>query len=196
MVAESCDTSSATATVFDASFCSDPSGRPLQSLEWGQDLAAGNNPVLAAVVNEVNKGGSVKAKSLLSLPAASVAQLSDGDYTLTVRVTNFLGQSAVAKLAFKKVGPGTAPVISIVGGPTQSFKIADGVNLASVLEPTSVCAGKTVRVAAALSMKHTMLSEPEPLQCSHVMYQRLVTMTAGRAWGRSPPKLFDGLSGA
>lgn len=144
VVAEACDTTSAAATVFDASFCFDPSGRELKSLEWGQDLAAGNNPVLAAVVNEVNKGASLKARSLLSLPAASVAQLADGTYTLTVSVTNFLGQSATAKLAFKKVGPGTAPVISIIGGPTQSFKIADGVNLASALEPTSVCVGKTV----------------------------------------------------
>lgn len=144
VVAEACDTSSAAATVFDASFCSDPSGRELTSLEWGQDLAAGNNPVLAAVVNQANRGGSVKARSLLSLPAATVAQLSDGTYTLTVKVTSFLGQSATAKLAFSKVGPGTAPVISVVGGSVQSFKIADGVNLASALEPTSVCAGKTV----------------------------------------------------
>lgn len=144
VVAEACDTSSAAATVFDASFCSDPSGRELRSLEWGQDLAAGSNPVLAAVVNEVNRGTDVKARRLLSLPASSVALLSDGTYTLTVAVTNFLGQSATAKLSFNKVGPGTAPVISIVGGPTQSFRIADGVNLASALEPTSVCAGKTV----------------------------------------------------
>lgn len=144
VVAEACDTTSAAATVFDASFCSDPSGRALTSLTWGQDLAAGNNPVLAALINEVNKGVSIRSKALLSLPAASVAQLGDGTYTLTVTVTNFLQQSATAKLSCKKVGPGTAPVISIVGGPAQSFKIADGVNLAAALEPTSVCAGKTV----------------------------------------------------
>lgn len=144
VVAEACDPSSSADTVFDASFCADPSGRELQSLEWGQDLSAGSNPVLAAMVNAVNNRGSFKAKSLLSLPASSVAQLADGTYTLTVKVSSFLGQSATAKLAFKKVGPGTAPVISIVGGPTQSFKIADGVNLASALEPTSVCAGKVV----------------------------------------------------
>jgi hypothetical protein len=144
VVAEACDTSSATATVFDASFSSDPSGRELKSLEWGQDLAASSNPVLAAVINDVNKGLTIKSRSLLSLPAASVALLTDGTYALTVTVSNFLGQSATAKLSFSKVGPGTAPVISIVGGPTQSFKIADGVNLASSLEPTSVCAGKTV----------------------------------------------------
>jgi hypothetical protein len=113
-------------------------------MEWGQDLAAGNNPVLAAVINDANKGVTVKSRSLLSLPAASVALLTDGTYALTVTVSNFLGQSATAKLSFSKVGSGTAPVISIVGGPTQSFKIADGVNLASSLEPTSVCAGKTV----------------------------------------------------
>lgn len=144
VVAESCDSASSAATVFDASFCSDPSGRELRSMEWGQDLSAGSNPVLAAVINDANKGTTVKSRSLLSLPAASVALLSDGTYALTVRVTNFLGQTAAAKLSFSKVGPGTVPVISIVGGPTQSFKIADGVNLASALEPTSVCAGKTV----------------------------------------------------
>jgi len=81
---------------------------------------------------------------MLTVPASSVAQLADGTYTLAVTVTNFLAQSATAKLSFSKVGPGTAPVISIVGGPTQSFKIADGVNMASALEATSVCAGRTV----------------------------------------------------
>lgn len=109
------------------------------------------------MVNQVNKGSTIKAKSLLSLPASSVAQLTDGIYTLTVKVSNFLGQSATAKLTFKKVGPGTAPVISIVGGPTQSFKIADGVNLVSALEPTSVCAGKTVSLSGQQAGCWTLL---------------------------------------
>lgn len=154
VVAEACDIASAADVVFDASFCSDPSGRELVSLEWGQDLAAGSNPVLAAVINEVNKRISLKARRILSIPGSSVAQLSDGAYTLTVKVVNFLGQSSTAKLLFSKVGPGTAPVISIVGGPVQSFKIADGINLASALEPTSVCAGRTV----SLRWGRTMIS--------------------------------------
>jgi hypothetical protein len=115
-------------------------------MEWGQDLAAGSNPVLAFVISKVNSKATVKAKSLLSLPASTLDQLADGTYTLTVTVNNFLGRSATDKLVFTKVGPGTAPVISIIGGTAQSFKIADGVNLASYLEPTSVCAGKTVTV--------------------------------------------------
>lgn len=147
VVAEACDTASAADTIFDASFSSDASGRELNSLEWSQDLAAGSNPVLAALVNEVNQRSTVKAKVVLTVPAASVAQLADGTYTLAVTVTNFLAQSATAKLSFSQVGPGTAPVISIVGGPTQSFKIAAEVNLASALEANSVCAGRTVSEA-------------------------------------------------
>lgn len=144
VVAEACDIASAADVVFDSSFSGDPSGRELVTLEWGQDLAAGSNPVLAATINEVNSRAALKAKRLLSIPAGSVALLQDGVYTLTIKVSNFLGQSATAQHRFTKVGPGTAPVISIVGGPLQSFKIADGINLASALEPTSVCAGKTV----------------------------------------------------
>jgi hypothetical protein len=144
LVAAACDASTAAPTEFDASISFDPSGRDLVSLEWGQDLAAGSNPVLASVINEVNSQPTVKARSILSLPASSVDQLADGTCTLTVTVTNFLGRSATVPLVFTKVGPGTAPVISIVGGTAQSFRIADGVNLASFLEPTSVCAGRTV----------------------------------------------------
>lgn len=144
VVAAACDPASAAPTVFDASFSLDPSGRELVSLEWGQDLAAGSNPVLAFAIANVNSESTVKAKSILSLPAAIVDQLADGTYTLTVTVTNFLGRSATEKLVFAKVGSGTAPVVSIIGGTAQSFRIADGVKLASFLEPTSVCAGKTV----------------------------------------------------
>jgi len=126
-------------------------------LEWGQDLAAGTNPVLAATINAVNSRAAVKDKRLLSIPASSVALLQDGVYTLTIKVSNFLGQSATAQHRFTKVGPGTAPVVSIVGGPLQSFKIADGINLASALEPTSVCAGKTVRSTQGKLKQHRFL---------------------------------------
>ena len=123
--------------------------------------------MLAAIVNDLNKRSTVKGKSLLSLPASSIAQLSDGTYTLTVKVTNFLGQSATASQSFSKVGPGTAPVISIVGGNTQSFKIADGINLASALEPTSVCAGRTV---SRWEARGTNQQQSAPVSTNLVLY--------------------------
>lgn len=130
--------------VFAASSSSDPSGRPLASIVWGQD---GSNPVLSAVINKANDAAGTAAGSyLLSLPQSSIIQLADGVYTLTVTVSSFLGQSATAKLSFSKVGPGVAPVVSIVGGTSQSFKIADGIKLAAVLDPKSVCGSKKVRV--------------------------------------------------
>lgn len=70
----------------------------------------------------------------------------DGTFRLQVSVTNFLGAVGKASVDFEKVPAGQAPVISVAGGPQQSFKIAEGVKLTAQLLATSVCAGKKVRV--------------------------------------------------
>jgi hypothetical protein len=70
--------------------------------------------------------------------------MAAGAYTVEVRVTSFLGASDTASLTFEKVGPGEAPVVSVIGENTQKFKIADGVKVSAQLLATSVCAGKRV----------------------------------------------------
>lgn len=146
VVAEPCDAAgTATATIFDASFSSDPSGRELQQLEWAQESATVMNPVLSEAINAANLCAKFTDKSTLRLTPAAVAQLTDGAYTLTVKVTSFLGSSSTANHVFRKVARGTyTPVVSIIKGPVQSFRIADGVKLDATVEPSSVCAGQTV----------------------------------------------------
>lgn len=71
--------------------------------------------------------------------------MANQQYTLQLVVTNFLDISSTASVIFSKVAAGEAPVVSIVGGPTQSFKISQGVRLSTLLSADSVCAGKKVR---------------------------------------------------
>jgi REJ domain len=79
------------------------------------------------------------------LPASSIPKLPDGTYTLRVVVSSFLGKTAAAELTFTKMGPGSAPVISIVGEAVQRFEISRGAKVSSSLEASSVCAGKSVQ---------------------------------------------------
>jgi hypothetical protein len=77
--------------------------------------------------------------------------MAAGAYTVEARVTSFLGASDTASLTFEKVGPGEAPVVSVIGENTQEFKIADGVKVSAQLVATSVCAGKRVSAAPRLT---------------------------------------------
>jgi hypothetical protein len=122
VVAEACDATSAADVRFDASLSSDPSGRPLVSLTWGQDAAgAAADPALAAVINRANEraaaspnphsnagggagGAGSGARPQLTLPQSSIEQLANGAYTLTVTAVTFLGTSATGRITFTKVG--------------------------------------------------------------------------------------------
>eukprot|EP00775_Hariotina_reticulata_P010860 gene10860-11014_t len=139
VIAEACEISQGSPAVFDASYSYDPSGRPLASITWGGGDVA--NPVLSQVINSAN---AINSNRLL-LPQSMIAQLPDGSYSLSVTVRSFLGQQHTALLTFNKTGSGAVPVISIVGGPSQQFKLSEGLNLASFLEPSSVCSGKMVQ---------------------------------------------------
>lgn len=80
----------------------------------------------------------------LVIPAVGLPNMAAGTYTIEVKVTSFLGASDTASLTFEKVGPGEAPVVSVMGENTQEFKIADGVKVSAQLLATSVCSGKKV----------------------------------------------------
>lgn len=80
----------------------------------------------------------------LTIPGADLPTMGDATYTLRLTVTNFLGATHTATLVFEKVGPGEAPIISVAGGTSQTFKIAEGIKLTAQLVATSVCAGKKV----------------------------------------------------
>lgn len=72
--------------------------------------------------------------------------LPEGSYTLTVTSTNWLNASSTATVALTLVSSCQAPVLSIIGGASQHFAIAQGIKLDSLLDATSVCAGKQVRL--------------------------------------------------
>jgi hypothetical protein len=48
-----------------------------------------------------------------------------------------------------QVAPNIAPVVTILGGPSQAFRVADGIKLVAALDPKSVCGGKRVRAQGA-----------------------------------------------
>eukprot|EP00882_Tetradesmus_deserticola_P021985 GHRQ01023850.1.p1 GENE.GHRQ01023850.1~~GHRQ01023850.1.p1 ORF type:complete len:145 (+),score=39.80 GHRQ01023850.1:409-843(+) len=90
----------------------------------------------------------------LVIPAASLPNMAAGTYTIEVRVTSFMGAADTTTLVFEKVGPGEAPVVSVIGGNTQEFKIAEGAKVSAQLLATSVCSGKKVSVGCMNSMQH------------------------------------------
>lgn len=144
---EACDPTTAPAVTFDAGYSSDPSGRKLTSLAWGQETSGVMNPMLDSIITEINSRADLTAMSQLKINQTTIATLDVGSYTLTVTVSSFLNQVATGKLTFRKEPSGAVPVVSIIGGSAQSFQIGDGLKVSSQLQPTSVCGGKEVRLA-------------------------------------------------
>lgn len=136
-MSEACDPSSALDVAFDASYSRDVTGRGL-SFTWSQ---SGINPLLQDLLDKAN---AAKASRLV-ITAASILLLPNGDYTLQVAASNFLGAASSRNITFSKKGAGEAPTVSIVGGQQQDFKLADGIRVSSQLLAKSVCAGKQVR---------------------------------------------------
>lgn len=150
VIVEACDPLTAPAVIYDAGYSSDPSGRKLTSFVWSQETLGTMNPVLQALIDDLNSGtGDVSSKAQLKISQTTITQLGEGDYTLTVTVKAFLGQVATAKLTFSKQPSGAVPVVSIVGGQSQLFKVSEGLKVASYLQPTSVCGGKEVCLATS-----------------------------------------------
>lgn len=144
-VVEACDPANTPSIIFDASSSSDPSGRPITTLTWGQEGVI--NPALDEAITAVNAKPDFATKRQLVLTGTAIAQLTDGLYTIVVKATNFLGRSATARLTFTKQPSGTAPMVTIVGGSEQSFKLSEGLSINSLLQAKSVCTGKTVEFA-------------------------------------------------
>jgi hypothetical protein len=127
--------------VFDGGFSADGLGRPLAKFEWAQ--VGSTNARLAAAITNANAGsGSMR----LVIPGSALTSIPNGDYTLRLNVTNFLGTSAAAEATFAKQASGTAPVVSVLGGLTQAFTVADGIKVSTALLASSVCANKKVCV--------------------------------------------------
>lgn len=154
VVVEACDPTTAPAVTYDASYSSDLSGHKLVSLVWAQESTGAINPVLDDLISQLNsRTGDVSTRTLLRIPQAAIAQLDDGSYTLTVTVVNFLNKAATARLTFNKQPSGAVPVVSIVGGQSQSFKVAEGIRVSSYLQASSVCGGKEVGILGQLRVK-------------------------------------------
>ena len=64
-----------------------------------------------------------------------------GSYTLGLTVTDWLGSVGTTSWTFTKQRA-PVPLVSVVGGINQTFFIADGVRLATVVDKTTVCNGK------------------------------------------------------
>lgn len=79
------------------------------------------------------------------VPGTSLPDLEDSSYSVTVQVESWLGLTDSATFTFNKVTAGAAPVVSLVGGLSQTFLVSSGLRLTSQLDASSVCAGKEVR---------------------------------------------------
>jgi len=130
--------------VFDGSASRDGSGRPLDKLVWQQITTT--DIVLSAAVDKANKENSDKGAPRLTIPGALLGQINKGSYTIRLTATNYLGVSGFQEVTFTKAARGSAPVVSVLGGPAQSFQIAKGISVSSALLAASVCPGSVVSV--------------------------------------------------
>lgn len=131
-----CDVSMAADVVFDG-LSRDGSGRPLKKLVWSQYAA---DVVLSAAIDAANSQGSTR----VVIPGSQISQISSGPHTITLTATNYLDKSVSGSITFTKQASGFAPVVSVLGGRSQDFKVAQGISISSTLVAASVCAQKTV----------------------------------------------------
>jgi hypothetical protein len=153
--------------VFDASSSYDASGRPLTKFAWVQLGSA--DAVLAAVVSAANTGN----KARLVIPGAALGQVANGNYSLRVTVTNFLGLTRSGSVTFQKLGSGALPVVTVLRGLVQPFSVAEGLKVSTQIVASSVCASKNVEwawrswdawsaIPAGYSRKDLVVAGPVP----------------------------------
>jgi hypothetical protein len=121
------------------------SDRSLKMVAWSQD---GDGTALNASINAANSAGS----TTLVIPGNRIAQISSGTHTIILKATNYLNVTEQAAVTFTKRASGATPVVSVLGGPTQTFRIAQGVAISSQLVAASVCASKTVSTVYRASL--------------------------------------------
>lgn len=132
--------------VIDGSLTRDGSGRPLTKLVWTQ---AGSDFILQAAIDQANNQNSGNGSPRLVIPGAQVgdanfAPTTSDPPTVTLTATNYLGVSKSMDFTFTKAASGLTPIVSVVGGVSQSFTIAQGLRAATQLVATSVCADSKV----------------------------------------------------
>jgi hypothetical protein len=131
-----CDDSTAADVVFDG-LGRDGSGRPLKKLVWSQDAA---DVVLSAAIDTANSQGSTR----IVIPGSKISQVSTGPHTITLTATSYLDKVNTGSITFNKQASGFAPVVSVLGGQSQNFQVAQGISISTTLLAASVCAQKTV----------------------------------------------------
>jgi hypothetical protein len=90
----------------------------------------------------------------LTIPAALLSPSSTnfpaGSYEVKVAVTNWLGRTQESSaVQFTVEQACSAPVLSVIGGNSQTFLISQGIKLDSLLDASSVCPGKEVSPSKA-----------------------------------------------
>lgn len=146
--------------VIDGSLARDGSGRPLTKLVWMQ---AGTDFILQAAIDQANSQNGGNGSPRLVIPGAQVGntKFATAEHSVTLTATNYLGVSGEASFTFEKVESGRTPIVSVVGGTSQSFTIAQGLRIATQLVATSVCADSKVSGARVLTMfgsKYSLLA--------------------------------------
>jgi len=92
-------------------------------------------------------------QSRLVIPSATLSALPVGTYRIQAAITgDFGGASVNAAVTLVVKASGKAPVISIVGPASRTFKIKDGFKITSTLVADSVCPGTEVSIASAFGM--------------------------------------------
>ena len=140
-----CSGSAGTTVTFDGSASPVSQGRPLTQYVWAATRTGGTISLgLSAAIVAANQATALGTQSRLSLSPTVVAALNADTYTITLTVTNWLAQSASTSITVTKAAA-PVPVVSIIGGSTQSFMPSNGLRLSAQVDKSSVCAGSQVR---------------------------------------------------
>lgn len=139
-----CDGSRAADVTFRGGVAMFNCDRSLKMGAWSQD---GDGTALTASINAANTAGS----TTLIIPGNRIAQISSGTHTIILKATNYLNVNEQAAVTFTKRASGATPVVSVLG-PTQTFRIAQGIAISSQLVAASVCASKTVSTVYRASL--------------------------------------------
>lgn len=139
-----CSGSAGTTVTFDGSASPVSQGRPLTQYAWAATRTGGAlSSGLSAAIVAANQATDLGTQSRLSLSPAVVAALGADTYTITLTVTNWLAQTARTSITVTKAAA-PVPVVSIVGGASQSFTPSNGLLLSAQVDKSSVCAGLQV----------------------------------------------------
>ncbi|KAK9829829.1 hypothetical protein WJX72_008087 [[Myrmecia] bisecta] len=159
---------------FDGSASPPNSGRPLAKYKWSTNDA---NPPTA-----LTDAISATNASRLSLSPTQVATLPAGAHSVTLTVTDWLGNTGSASWSFTKATM-PLPNIAIAGGNSQSFPIGAGINVAANIDLATVCSGTKVTYTWAATGSNTFTSTiADPSNKNLVIPRPVVGATAGTVY--------------